>query len=44
MGAEHSGRWFYLKIPWLIRTDTGESGPRNDTGALLKEKDHIVAE
>ena len=44
MGAEHSGRLFYLKTPWLIRTDTGESGPRNDTGALLKEKDHNVAE
>jgi len=43
MGAENSGCLFDLN-PWLIRKYDGESGPRNDTGALLKEKDHSVAE
>jgi len=27
-----------------MRKDAGESGPRNDTGALLKEKNHNFAE
>jgi len=36
MWAEHSGRLLHLNIHWLMRKDAGESGPRNDTGALLK--------
>jgi len=27
-----------------MRKDAGESGPRNDTGALLKEQNHNFAE
>jgi len=44
MGAEHSGRLFHLNIRWLMRKDAGESGPRNDTGGLLKEQNHSFAE
>jgi len=44
MRAEHSGRLFHLYIRWLIRKDAGESGPRSDTGALLKEENHNFAE
>jgi len=37
--VEHGGRFlFHLNIRWLMRKDAGESGPRNDTGALLKNK------
>ena len=28
----------------IVVVDAGESGPRNDTGALLKEKNHNFAE
>jgi len=42
--AEHSGSLFHLKIGWLIRKDAGESGPRSDTGALMKEQNHNFAE
>jgi len=44
MGEEHSGRLFDLNIRWLKRENAGESGPRNDAGALSKEQDHDVAE
>jgi len=43
-GAGHSGRLFHLNIRWLMRKDVGESGPRNGTGALLKEQNHNFAE
>jgi len=44
MGEEHIGRLFHLNIRWFMRKASGESGPRNDTGALLKEKNHNFAE
>ena len=40
MGAEHSGRFFHLNVHWFMRKSAGESGPRNDTGASLKEQNH----
>jgi len=33
MGEEHSGRLFHLNIRRLMRKGSGESCPRNDTGA-----------
>jgi len=44
MGADNSVRLFHLNIRWLMRKDAGESVPRNATGALLKEQNHIFAE
>jgi len=44
MGEEHTGRLFHLNLRWFMRKASGESGPRNDTGALLKEKNHNFAE
>jgi len=44
MRAQHSGRLYHLNIRWLMRKDAGESGPRNDTGALMKEQNHNFAE
>ena len=29
---------------WLMQKNTGENGPRNDTGALWKAHDQNVAE
>jgi len=43
MGTEHSGSLFHLDIRWLMRKGAGGSGPRNDTGALLKEQNHNFA-
>jgi len=43
MGAEHSERLFHLNIRWLMKKGAGESGPRNDTGASLKEQNHNFA-
>jgi len=44
MGAEHGGCLFHFNNRWLMRKDTGESGPRNDTAALLKEQNRNFAE
>jgi len=44
MGAEHSGRLFHLIIRWLKWKDAGESGPRNNASALLKEQNHNFAD
>jgi len=44
MAAEHSGRLFHLNIRWLMRKGAAVSGPRNGTGALLKERNHNFAE
>jgi len=44
MGEEHIGRLFHLKIHWLIRKGSGDSCPRNATGALLKEQNRNFAE
>jgi len=44
MGEEHTGRLFHLNIHWFMRKGSGESDPRNATGALLKEQNHNFAE
>ena len=44
MGEEHTGRFFHLNIRWFMRKGSGDSCPRNATGALLKEQNHNFAE
>jgi len=44
MAAEHSGRLFHQNIRWLMGKDTRGRGPRNGTGALLKEHSRSFAE
>ena len=44
IGAEHRGRSFHLNIRWLIRKNTGESGPRIGTNALSKDHNHNFGE
>jgi len=35
---------FHFNIRWFMRKGAGESGPRNDTGASLKEQNYNFAE
>ena len=44
MSEEHTGRLFHLKIHWLMKKGSGDSCPRNASGALLKEQNHDFAE
>jgi len=44
MGEEHTGCLFHLNISWFMRKGSGESCPRNATGALLKEQYYNFAE